>query len=998
MLAVGCGDGDEASRRAFPPEAPPVAPAAFPELLEPPAGDRPWVRWWWPGGDVKDDELGREVDVIVDAGFGGAEIQAFNAGLDASADAETIARRNSYGSDEFFARVRAAMERADERGLLLDWTLGSGWPLASARYTPEQSLKSLMFREWSFDGPTTASLDDLSPQKTGMYHFADLARTTWPLSSFMPESAELVAVVAAQVTSDERDDDPNVLTDTVRLDASTVQVITDRVDAASGTLSWDVPAGDWRIVAFFVGADGSEAVDVAETGEILIADHLDADFIRGELEHLAGERTGLDAFYGSPFRGLFADSFEFKTDRHMTRDFLAEFEARRGYDPTPWLPAIPLPGSDSMVPESIRLDRAPEFELSADDERVRYDWKTTVSDLFIERFIGASTAWAEGRGLELRVQPYGMDIDVLSAAGAAHVPETEQIWGGGSELLVRAIASGAHLYGRPIVSAETLGSLGFSWTPTKLKVALDKLFGAGVNQVVLHGYSYDHDGDDYGEMGWMPFGSRHPRRGDKGSSGGAMLGERSVFWRDVPDVARYAARCQHLLRQGSPEADVLVYYPHLGLPNSIGWQPDHDEFFRHGLLPDLEPAVGDPPGWSLVSKFWATRVDDRVLWLEAIWPVLRELEARGFSWSWVNDERLAAATPDAGGIAIGSRRYAALITFDSLTLKPDAAESVAALAEGGAAVVTLGKEPARQPGFADRATGDQRVADAWARVAASGAYRRGSDGSAKGALDELGVTPAVALDDASGGVRALRRRLDGGGLVAFFRGADLAEHSATVVVEGGCADAYWIDPWTGRSSLPLDPERIVVRLAPAESAFLVCGAGPAPDGASEGAPWERRLGPAERAIELSRFELVVEDDVLPGGRFETTIDSLADWREIPGLERAGGRATYTTTVDVGTLGAKDRVAIDLGWLQGTAEVFVRGRSAGRVTAAPFYLDVSASVKSGKNQLRIEVTPPQRNRFLGLGDSGDPLYDHYAEIPHTSIATGWLGPATIRIGE
>jgi hypothetical protein len=38
---------------------------------------RPLVRWWWPGDDVTEAELRRQVRVLDQAGFGGAEIQAY---------------------------------------------------------------------------------------------------------------------------------------------------------------------------------------------------------------------------------------------------------------------------------------------------------------------------------------------------------------------------------------------------------------------------------------------------------------------------------------------------------------------------------------------------------------------------------------------------------------------------------------------------------------------------------------------------------------------------------------------------------------------------------------------------------------------------------------------------------------------------------------------------------------------------------------------------------
>jgi len=61
------------------PASPQQARAAF---RNPPKAYRPMVRWFWPDGDVRDDELRREVRVLDEAHFGGAEIQPFRFGLD----------------------------------------------------------------------------------------------------------------------------------------------------------------------------------------------------------------------------------------------------------------------------------------------------------------------------------------------------------------------------------------------------------------------------------------------------------------------------------------------------------------------------------------------------------------------------------------------------------------------------------------------------------------------------------------------------------------------------------------------------------------------------------------------------------------------------------------------------------------------------------------------------------------------------------------------------
>ncbi len=57
------------------------ASLSWKDFAEPAKEYRPLVRWWWPGNDVEEGELRREVDLLADNGFGGAEVQAFRAGL-----------------------------------------------------------------------------------------------------------------------------------------------------------------------------------------------------------------------------------------------------------------------------------------------------------------------------------------------------------------------------------------------------------------------------------------------------------------------------------------------------------------------------------------------------------------------------------------------------------------------------------------------------------------------------------------------------------------------------------------------------------------------------------------------------------------------------------------------------------------------------------------------------------------------------------------------------
>ena len=94
---------------------------------------RQMVRWWWPGGDVTDAELRREVDLLDQANFGGAEIQPFTIGLDLQRMPEATRKRvDDYLTPTFYAHMHAALDEASAKGMWLDYTLGSAWPFGGA--------------------------------------------------------------------------------------------------------------------------------------------------------------------------------------------------------------------------------------------------------------------------------------------------------------------------------------------------------------------------------------------------------------------------------------------------------------------------------------------------------------------------------------------------------------------------------------------------------------------------------------------------------------------------------------------------------------------------------------------------------------------------------------------------------------------------------------------------------------------------------------------------
>jgi hypothetical protein len=123
----------------------------------PPASARPMVRWWWPGGDVSDEEIARELRIIKDAGLGGVEIQSFKDGLNPAPTAEVARRVDSFLTPEWFNHVKYAIEEGGRLGLDVDLTFGSGWPFGGPYIPLQLAAQKLLVHEIVVTGPTTFS-------------------------------------------------------------------------------------------------------------------------------------------------------------------------------------------------------------------------------------------------------------------------------------------------------------------------------------------------------------------------------------------------------------------------------------------------------------------------------------------------------------------------------------------------------------------------------------------------------------------------------------------------------------------------------------------------------------------------------------------------------------------------------------------------------------------------------------------------------------------------
>lgn len=445
------------------------------------------MRWWWFGPAVTKPEIARELRVMKENGIGGVEIQPVYP-LELN-DPATGFRNLPYLSNGFIDALRFAAGKAHELGMRVDITLGSGWPYGG----PETPITEAA-------GHLRVEREEVPPGAGSV-----------PVPS-MTSGERLIAAFLGEGTSASL---------SFRGMQRLVPVESPRL-RVPGNLR-----GPHTVVFFIASRTGMQVKRAGVGAEGFVLDHYSRQAIEHHLSQ-TGDRL-MEAFGAHPPYAVFSDSLEvFASD--WTGDFLAEFKKRRGYDLTPYLPALV-------------------GDIGPETGAIRHDWGQMLTELAEERYLTPIREWAHAHHTLFRSQTYGVPPVILSSNALVDLPEGEAgpHWRQFSP--ARWAASASHLYGRPVTSTETwtwLHSPAFRATPLDMKAEADLHFLQGINQLVGHGWPYSPP--EAGESGWRFYAA-------------AAFNDHNPWFSVMPDIAAYLQRISFLLRQGSPDNDVAVYLP-----------------------------------------------------------------------------------------------------------------------------------------------------------------------------------------------------------------------------------------------------------------------------------------------------------------------------------------------------------------------------------------------------------------------------------------------------
>jgi len=765
------------------------------------------------------------------------------------------------------------------------------------------------------------------------------------------------------------------------IDPATIIDLTAKTDSA-GHLSWRAPAGHWTILRVGHTSTGHKNI-TGGGGKGLECDKLDARVVEMQFDRWFGEaiRQAGPELAGRVLKLFHVDSWECGS-QNWSPLFREEFRRRRGYDLLRWLPVmagIPLASADSS-------------------ERFLHDIRQTISELIHDEFFVTLARLAHEKGCSFSAESIAptMTSDGMLQFAQADIPMGE-FWlrsptHDKPNDMLDAI-SGAHVYGKPLVQAEAFTELRLSWDehPGMLKALQDRNYALGINRMVFHVFTHNP---------WM---DRKP--GMTLGGVGNFFQRDQTWWAQSKGWIDYTARCQWLLQQGTPVADIAVF--------------TGEEIPRRAVLP--ERLVGVLPG-----LFGAQRVRDEALRLQnAGVPVTRVPSGvvhsanmadpadwidplRGYAFDSFNPDVLLrlARVRDGRVVLPGGASYALLVLPGISGMSPDPGAVSAAVAQRLLQLVQEGATVLIDPAVAYHSTGlfhsaadDKTVRGVFRRLLSNSGLGNGH--VLKGpyhdsTLDAIGV-PRDLIAGAAG-VTYTHRFGPDFDIYFLSNQLDRPNRFPVSVRVSGRQPELW-DPVTGAvSSL----ERWSVRggrtcfdlsLGASGSVFVMFRRAAAPPVAPGGAGLL-----SSRATRLPG-PWQVGFDTAYGGPFQPVrFDTLTDWSKHPdsAIRYYSGTAVYTNTFEGYTPGMS--VYLDLGRVADIATVYVNDIDCGTVWTSNG-LDITKAVRTGTNRLRIVVSNTWANRLTGDQRLPEARRGTWTTSPWHSdgslLPAGLLGPVYIR---
>lgn len=889
---------------------------------------KPWTRWWWMGNAVDTTGLHYNLEALHKAGLGGVELSLIYG---------TKGYENKFIdflSPKWMKMYSYTVKEAHKLGMGVDLTGGTGWPFGGPNVTIQNSASRAIFQKYSL--PAGKALQN--PIIVNRLREREVA----PLQVLMAYSEGRKKLnLTKYVQSD-------------------------------GHLDWTAPtgSGNWNLIAVFDGKTLQKVKRAAPGGTGWVMD----PFSSTAVHHYFKRFTHAFKSSGSPApHAFFCDSYEvFGAD--WSPEFFKEFQKLRGYNLEDYLPELLGSGNQDTV------------------DRVRQDYRSTLSELLLNNFVKPWNQWSHNMGSLTRYQAHGSPGNLLNLYGAADIPETETfgkthinipqlqadtVWmhrGYVDPLMMKFASSAAHISGKKYASSET-----FTWMiehfRARLSVAkpiLDQVFLSGINHVFYQGTPYSPKGAPW--PGWQFYAS-------------VDFSPYNTFWKDIPAFDKYISRSQSFLQAGKPDNDFLVYWP----------------------VQDIWYSLKKP-----LAYMFATGNINQWLQPTPFYSVVKTMTDDGYTMDYVSDSYLQRTKVENKTLKTPGASYKALVIPPTHFMPLKTFKAILALVKNGGKVIFVGHLPNDVPGLHDLEARRKDLAALIKTIPVMSPFQSVREKSVgKGLLitgnnisRELKLSGIPEENMASQGLEFERRKLSDG--YAYF----IANNQATSEVNNWISLAVpaksvaIFNPYNGKSGVAKirhsdNGTAVYVQLKPDQSLILRTYSNMQING-----PVWSYYKTAGNPVTLNKKWNFTFEQGWPkiAGRFK--MNQLQSWTNLDQKAKSfAGTGKYTTTFTLPHTNA-DNWLLSLGVVDASARVWVNGHFAGILWGIPFETQIGKYLKKGRNQLTIEVTNTAANRIADYDRKGikwkkfydinvvNMRYKPFDAANWKTVPSGLLGPVEL----
>ncbi|UCC98936.1 MAG: hypothetical protein JSW66_03430 [Phycisphaerales bacterium] len=974
LSETGNIEARQTSRPIWPGDSTSTADLAG-SFRSPPMPARPAVYWVWVNGLTDQSRLTYELEQMQAKGI--SRVYIFDVGAQ---DPQGIVPAGpAFMGPESVKAIGHAVRQATRLGLEVGIVTSSSWNCGGPWVRPEHASMGLYHCQKTVQGP--ADFAEVLP-------FPAVPKQTPKGSDGLPVYYKDVAILAMPEVKLPAGRDGSWSSEgpppTVIERTDSIINLTDRLDNQRRLL-WSVPPGTWTIMRFVCTNTGAALKLPSPASGGLAIDHFNPEATEAHFDYLIDRlHEELGAFENTALKHTYVCSYELSGST-WTPDFLRQFEKRRGYDMTSYLPV--LFGSIVGSPEVT--------------ERFRYDYRKTLGELLVDAFYRTAKEISNRHGLLLCAEAGGpgpplhqVPVDALKALGSLDIPRGE-FWKEHNVWVVKETACAAHIYGQKIIDMESFTSWRH-WQdgPFELKPLADRAMCGGTNHFTFH--TSAHTPPHAGLPGWVYHAGTH-------------INPALVWWPKAKPFIDYLSRCCYLLQQGLFVGDVCYYYGDQGF-NFV--PPKH-----------VDPSLGEGYDYDVTNpEVILTRMSvrdgklvlpDRMSYELLVLPNRDDMDLEVLS----KLEELVRA----GATVVGRKP----IRSNGLTEYPRRNREIRRLA--------------------DKLWGPCDGEKVKEHRYGEGTIICGR--SLREILHTRGIGPDFSFTRRNGPAANLDyiHRRDGNVDIYFLRNTKMSWEQVECTFRiFGRRPELW-DPTTGRITEQLIFEsveggtRIPLRFSPAGAVFVIFRDEPRRDHivavkrnktqilpTSSGAAREfaalEVLPGQHNDIELRIFkngtyvlktargrDIRIDADALPDAREITgpwevrfapgwgapaskVFPSLISWAQDSddGVRYFSGIAAYHKGFDIAAeqLAAETEIFLDLGRVRFVADVHLNGKNLGILWKPPFRVNVTEALRPGKNELVVEVANTWSNRLTG--DANSPASERYCRTNITKSLT-WEVP-------